>query len=238
MARINNVSAVIFDMDGTLVDSEIFTAQAVTMLCGELGINNVDIDCSAFDGVSWENIGKAIIRHYPTLAGKPGIPSRLHEIYHRMLKNDPPPLIKKARETVIAAHKLMPTAIVSSSDRESIEEIIRRMEIATYINFYAGADDYNKGKPAPDGYLKAAEFLDKNVNECLVFEDSITGIQAARNAGMQVVAITQSSKNIEQITALADMAIRDFSELGDHFFERVKKTVMSSRQFDPGTLEY
>ncbi len=225
MARIKNVSAAIFDMDGTLVDSEIFTAQAVKTLCCELGINNVDIDCSAFDGLSWEIIGEGIIQYYPSLAGKPGIPGRLHEIYHRMLKNDPPAFIKKARDTVIAASELIPVAIVSSSHRESIEETMHRMEIAKYISFYAGAQDYDKAKPAPDGYLKAAEFLHTAVNECLVFEDSITGIQAARHAGMQVVAITQGSNNIERITDLADMAISDFSELGEQFFEQVKKQV-------------
>ncbi len=222
MARINNVSAVIFDMDGTLVDSEIFTAQAVHTLCGELGITSVDIDCSAFDGVSWEIIGEAIMRHYPALLSKHGIPSRLHNIYQHLLINDPPAIVNRARETVIAAHALMPTAIVSSSLRESIEETIRRMEIAPYINFYAGAEDCNKAKPAPDGYLKAAEFLQTDVKKCLVFEDSVTGIQAARNAGMQVVAITNSSNSVDQLTELADMAIGDFSQLDDRFFERVR----------------
>ena len=102
MARINNVSAVIFDMDGTLVDSEIYTAQSVMTLCREFGISDVDVDCSEFDGVSWENIAQRVIEQLPQLAARQGIPRRLHEIYHCMLKNDPPPLIKKARETVIA----------------------------------------------------------------------------------------------------------------------------------------
>jgi HAD superfamily hydrolase (TIGR01509 family) len=221
MTHLTNISAVIFDMDGTLVDSEVFTESAVKMLCGELGINNADIDCSAFDGVSWENIGKAIIRHYPSLAGKQDIAGRLHHIYHRMLKNNPPSLIKKARETVIAAHTLMPTAIVSSSNRVSIEETIRRMEITAHINYYAGCEDYNKSKPAPDSYLKAAEILQTAVTECLVFEDSIVGIQAARRAGMQVVAVTHSSSHIARITRMADMAIRDFSELAEDFFQQV-----------------
>jgi len=221
MTRIKNVAAVFFDMDGTLVDSEIFTAQAVNTLCGELGIDDVDIDCSPFEGSSWELLGEEILRHYPSLAGTKDIPSRLHQIYHYLLINDPPAIIYKAREAVIAAHELMPTAIVSSSNRVSIEETMRRMELSAHINFYTGAEDCDKGKPAPDGYLKAAEFLQTDAGECLVFEDSIPGIQAARNAGMQVVAVTCGSHNVEQISSMADMAIKDYSELEDHFFERI-----------------
>ena len=138
MTRIINVAAVFFDMDGTLVDSEIFTAQAVNSLCGELGIDDVDIDCSPFEGTSWELLGEEILRHYPSLAGTKDIPSRLHQIYHYLLINDPPAIIYKAREAVIAAHELMPTAIVSSSNRESIEETMRRMDISAHISFYAG----------------------------------------------------------------------------------------------------
>ena len=222
MTSINNISAVIFFFFFTLVDSEVFTAGAVEALCSGLGIDKPDIDCSTFDGVSWADIARAIIHHYPVLANYQDIPLRLHEIYHRLLRNSPPELIKMSREAVIAANSLMPTAIVSSSHRVSIEETINRMDISSYINFYAGCEDYENSKPAPDGYLKAAETLNRRARECLVFEDSITGITAARNAGMQVIAITQGSSQVNAVTALADMAIKDYSELGAEFFERVK----------------
>ena len=222
VTRIKKVAAVFFDMDGTLVDSEIFTAQAVNTLCGELGIDDVDIDCSPFEGTSWVLVGEEILRHYPSLAGTEDIPGQLHRIYQYLLINDPPAIIYKAREAVIAAHELMPTAIVSSSNRESIEETMRRMDISAHISFYAGAEDCDKGKPAPDGYLKAAEFLQTDANQCLVFEDSMPGIKAARSAGMQVVAVTHSSNNVDKITELADLAIGDFSELDDHFFEHIR----------------
>ena len=223
MAIIRNVSAVIFDMDGTLIDSEIFTAQAVATLLRESSIFDIDIDCSEFDGVSWKNIAQRLAERVPQLSTRRDIPSRLHEIFQRLLKDDPPVFINMARETVIAASSRFPTAIVSSSNRDSIEETIRRMEIAANINVYIGAEDCKAGKPSPDGYLKAAELLGANVRECIVFEDSVTGIQAARNAGMQVVAITHSTSDVDRVTKLADMAIRDFSELEKQFFMRTRK---------------
>ncbi len=223
MTGFRNISAVIFDMDGTLVDSEILTAKAVSELCVENGIDNFDMDCSTFDGVSWTLIGNEIVRHYPALNVVPGIPDRLNEIYHRMLVNKLPKVIRKARESVIAASEHMQTAIVSSSHRKSIEETIRRMDIVEFVHFYVGAEDCLEHKPAPDGFLEAAELMQVRPDECLVFEDSIPGLQAARSAGMQVVAITQGRSNIDKHAALSDMIIADYSELADDFFSKVRK---------------
>jgi beta-phosphoglucomutase len=223
MAAFKNISAVIFDMDGTLVDSEIFTAAAVTELCAEYDIEGVDIDCAEFEGVSWEIISEEIIRHFPDMNATPRMADRLNEIYHRMLVNEPPRIVRKARETVIAADKQMQTAIVSSSNRKSIEETIRRMDIAEFIRFYIGAEDCHDTKPAPDGFLEAARLMQVAPHECLVFEDSIPGLQAAQNAGMQAVAVTQGKSNIDQHVALSDMIIVDYSDLDDDFFSKVHK---------------
>ena len=221
MANISNISAVIFDMDGTLVDSEVFTEPAIKAFCHENGIDDVNIDCSEFFGVSWARIEQRIVGCYPQSAGNPNIATRLHEIFHKMGQDSPPALVNQACESVIAAHALMPTAIISSSYRESIEETIRRMGIEEHVTYYAGADDYREPKPAPDGFLKAADALQIPPQNCLVFEDSIAGIQAARTAGMRVVAITHRSNDVRLATKLADLAVTDFSELDDDFFARI-----------------
>ena len=221
MTNIINISAVIFDMDGTLVDSEILTEPTIRAFCHENGIDNVDFDCSELFGISWASTGQRIVARYPQLAGTPNIAGRLHEIFHAMGRDNPPALIKKSRESIITAHGLMPTAIVSSSFRESVEETIRRLGIAEFVTYYAGADDYGESKPAPDGFLKAAGALRTEAHECLVFEDSIAGIQAAKSAGMPVIAITHRSNDIERATKLADMAVTDFSELDSDFFEAI-----------------
>ena len=222
MANISNISAVIFDMDGTLVDSEMLTEPAIKAFCHEHGIDGADMDCSEFFGASWASIEQRIVERYPPLAGIPNIANRLHEIFHAILQDSPPSLINKSSESVIAAHALMPTAIISSSYRESIEETIRRMGIEEHVTYYAGADDYGEPKPAPDGFLKAAEVLQTAPQNCLVFEDSIAGIQAAKSAGMQVVAITHRSNDVRLATKLADLAVTDFSELDDDFFDVIR----------------
>ncbi len=224
MTAIRNISATLFDMDGTLVDSETLTEPAIRLLCREQGVHDVGIDCSVFFGVAWLQIERALLDRHPQMAGKVNIAARLHEIYHEMLVDEPPPLIRKSREAAIAANRVIPTAIVSSSGRASIEETIRRMDIAGNINYYAGAEDYSESKPAPDGYLKAAGELQIETKECLVFEDSIVGIQAAKYAGMRVVAVTHRCNDVTAANELADLTITDYAELDDRFFSRIKKT--------------
>lgn len=222
MANISNISAVIFDMDGTLVDSEVLTEPTINSFCHENDIYDVNVDCSEFFGASWASIEQRLVNCYPQLAGHPNIAARLHEIFHKLGQDHPPALINKARESVIAAHALMPTAIISSSYRESIEETIRRMGIEEHVTYYAGADDYEKPKPAPDGFLKAAEVLQAPPQNCLVFEDSIVGLRAAKAAGMQVVAITHRSNDVRLATRLADLAVTDFSGVDENFFQMIR----------------
>jgi len=223
MIPIKNISATLFDMDGTLVDSETLTEPAIEALCHELGVDDVGLDCSMFFGIAWLEIERALLDRHPQMTGKADIATRLHEIYHQMLTDEPPPLIRNSRESVIAANRLMPTAIVSSSGRQSIEETIRRMDIADNISYYAGAEDYAASKPAPDGYLKAAEMLQTEAGECLVFEDSIPGMQSAKNAGMQIVAITHRCNDIPAAREIADLVITDYSDLDDGFFDQIRK---------------
>ena len=234
--RIRNVSAVFFDMDGTLIDSETLTGPSVASLCHELGVNNVEIDPTLLYGLAWVDIEQILLEHHPQLRGQADIPARLQQILHDMLRDRPPPLIRNSREAVIAASRAMPVAIISSSGRESIEATIHRMDIAANVSYYAGFEDYDRCKPEPDGYLQAAQTLEVDAGDCLVFEDSVVGIQAAKRAGMRVVAITHRCHDIETASELADLAIKDYSLLDEGFFGSARRATAAdhtSRGDDP-----
>jgi sugar-phosphatase len=223
MPIIKKVSAVFFDMDGTLVDSETLTEPTVVTLCEELGIENVDIECTQFFGHSWLEIERRIIAYYPQLSGKADFPARMQSLFNELLISMQPPLIKGSRKMLIAASQIMPVAVVSSTGRDSITETIRRMGVAENVSFYAGFEDYEKCKPEPDGYLKAAEMLDIDPAECLVFEDSVAGIQSAKNAGMQVVNISFRCADKETAAKLADLIVVDYTDLPADFLESIRK---------------
>jgi len=176
---VQDISAVLFDMDGTLIDSETLTEPAIRSVCRECGVEADQIDYASLFGVSWERIERVLIDTYPQLSDAQDLPRRMHQAYHRLLVHEPPEPIAIARESLVAASELMPTAIVSSSSRDSIEATISRLRISDYLSYYAGFEDYANPKPAPDAYLQAATAVGVKPEHCLVFEDSLPGIQAA-----------------------------------------------------------
>lgn len=211
------LSAVIFDMDGTLIDSEIFTTVSVETLLKE---NNIecDIDTRQFEGANWAFCEGKLLEHYPSLKELPSVSERLHEIFHQCHIDNPPAFIKGARDTFIAASKKVPVAIVSSSNRESVEATIKAMDLGEHITTYLGAEDYEKSKPDPDGYLTCAKELGVSPEECIVFEDSIPGLGAGKKAGMYVIAITCRAVNLGKSKELSHETINDFTEFKTDLF--------------------
>lgn len=216
-------SAVIFDMDGTLIDSETLTEQAVHTLLTQHGVPNPTIDCTPFYGITWRAIAAEVVQAHPQVA-EVCTAASLQALFHQIGQESPPPCIPHAREAVVAASAVMPTAIGTSGNRESVEELLTRMDIREVLTDYVCAEDYENSKPSPDCYLLAAQRLGVEPGECLVFEDSIPGLMAAKNAGMQIIAITHRTTNLQQATEIADLTIQDYTELAPGFFQSVAKT--------------
>lgn len=105
-------------------------------------------------------------------------------------------------------NKNLKIGLATNSSHDIIEVVLQKTEIKQYFNFIASAKDVENGKPEPDIYLYAAKNLGVNPEECLVFEDSIVGIKAAKSAGMKVVAIPASVDFNKQEFYLADFKIR------------------------------
>jgi beta-phosphoglucomutase-like phosphatase (HAD superfamily) len=218
---IANIKGVIFDMDGTLIDSELFTEQAVERLLKENGLPTDTVDYKEFYGITWKNIEGKIQKLFPTLANTTLAPT-LQKYFHTMGMENPPDAIEGSPCAVQEAGKLMKAAIGTSSNRESLEEIIDQLGIRDSLSSAVSAEDYTNSKPAPDCYLLAAKNLGIDPKNCLVFEDSIPGIKAARAAGMFVIAITHRCTNEKLATELADMAIRNYTELPEDFWQTIK----------------
>lgn len=221
MDRIGKISAVFFDMDGTLVDTELLSEPVVRSVCAEAGVDCPNFEWTGFYGVSWRRIAEQIAASVSGLPDIGEVSRRLHETYEELCAADPPTPVPGAREAVVAAHAQVPTGIVSSSFRNSIDATIERLQLGAYVTCRAGADDYANSKPAPDGYLHAAELLDVDPENCLAFEDSLAGIQAAGTAGMKIIAITHRSNVATRALDIADGAIRNFTELDTDFFARI-----------------
>ena len=102
-------------------------------------------------------------------------------------------------------------AIGSSTTRSNIEFFLDNMPFAECFDDYVIGDDVQNGKPAPDTFLKAAEKLNLAPADCVVIEDAIAGIQAAKTAGMKVIAVTNTRPR-QELTE-ADMIVDSLMEI-------------------------
>jgi len=212
------ISAVLFDMDGTLVDSESLSSQIIEALLKEKGIQDPDIDYEEFYGVTWEEISDTLLKQF-SVFNTNSIAEELHRRFHTKMLGEGPQIVPGAVEAVKQANTLFPCGIVSSSNRETVKHIVQRLNLSQSLKLQVCGEDVENSKPNPEPYLRAAQALAVPPAECIVFEDSIAGLNAARSAGAWTVAIThgQSDKLVKQAGELAHYLLRDFNQLPADF---------------------
>jgi len=176
--------AIIFDMDGTLVDSEVVWGVAETEMLSDRGLEYSD-------EVRQQVIGLRLDEFFAKLSAIYGlsesIPTLQAELIERMVAKIPTLVKPKvgAQEIIEwTAQQGIPYCIASSSPMRIIEATVQSQGWADWIPHLYTADDVEKGKPAPDVYLYAAQQLGVVPAQCLAVEDSPTGAKSAVAAGM------------------------------------------------------
>ena len=209
----SDIQAVLFDMDGTLLDSEHLTAQAIDALLYEHGVQ-LELQGPWFHGITWKSIAHTLRAHSDVLKDVP-VEAALQAHFHTALGNTVPPAIPGAPEAVIAASRHGGTAVVSSSDRDSVVHVVGRLGLDAHIDLMVTAEDCQRSKPDPQCFEIAAERLNVECAHCLVFEDSQAGLRAGRDAGMRTIAIGTHHRP----GTVADHVIADFTQLPNGFFD-------------------
>jgi HAD superfamily hydrolase (TIGR01509 family) len=100
--------------------------------------------------------------------------------------------------------------LATSAPKANMQMIMEKLDLYNYMGSHLASEDILRHKPDPEIYLKTADILDVKPKDCLVFEDSISGITAAKNAGMQVIGVLTTHKQNE--LPECEMYISDFTE--------------------------
>lgn len=207
------MKAVIFDFDGLVVDTETPAYRAWSGIYEEYGAKLALADWVQCVGSGYGKFDP--VRHLETLTGV-----RLDELDLKARKDrlkaeicQTQPLMPGVLERIQEAKGMgMPVAIASSSGREWIDFHSRRTEIFSLVDVFCTREDVRHIKPAPDLYLLAATRLGVAASECLVFEDSLNGVAAARAAGMFAVAVPNAVTSASDFST-ANLILRSLADV-------------------------
>ena len=206
------ISAVVFDLDGVIVDSEQVWDEVREQYVREVGgtyIESATRDMMGMSSVEWS-------RYMAETLGVPGTPAEINAaIVERMLERygEAPPLIPGAVEAVRRCAGRWPLAVASSSNPELIEVVLDRAGIGELFRAVVSSQEVPRGKPAPDVYLEAARRLGVEPTRCAAVEDSHNGIRSAKAAGMRCIAIPNSHFPPGDAVAEADVVLASLADL-------------------------
>ena len=207
------IEAVVFDMDGVIVDSEQVWDDVREALVRERGgrwHERAQADMMGMSSVEWS-------AYMHERLGLPEPPAEINdEVVRRMLDRYRAdlPLLPGAVEAVERLAARWPLAVASSSNRPLIEAVLEAAGISSRFATTVSSEEVQRGKPSPDVYLEAARRLGIAPARCAAIEDSANGLRAAHAAGMRVLALPNPHyPPAEDALALAHAVLRSAEEL-------------------------
>lgn len=205
------IGAFLFDLDGTLIDSERLWACAIQSFLADRGVSITLSDLLALVfGHSWFDIHTLLRDRYPAAVDESPVvvSGQLRPYYLRLREDGKSIVIESSVALLRKVARVAPVAIVSGSPHADICQAAEEMGVYPILSLILGAEDYPRGKPAPDGFLVAAKSLGVSPETCVVFEDSPAGVASAKTAGMYCVALDLWGRN-QEILSQADMVVPD-----------------------------
>jgi HAD superfamily hydrolase (TIGR01509 family) len=216
------VRALLFDLDGTLVDTETHTDEAIDAVVARHGITGFALPHTETRGRTWVHVAEAIRTRAQIDLPTAALAAEL--LAHWNAATAEVKSIPGAPEALrAAADRKLKLAVVSSSPRAVIERFLEKLGIAHLVDKRAriGGDDVRNGKPDPEGFLMAARALEVEPEEALVFEDSRAGLVAAQAAGMRSMFVTCCAADIAENAALATASFTDYRSLPRSFWDQL-----------------
>ena len=214
MIQLPTAKAYIFDMDGTLTDNMHFHHEAWMKF---IALKKLEIDAVTFERDYHKGtLIEVMARFFPTLKTEEELRQVGNEkealyrnTYGHLLKPLPglPLFLAQLKE------KNIPAGLATMGDQNNLDMTLKQLNIETYFHSTTGGDQVEKGKPHPEIFLRAAEKIGVDPQDCLAFEDTQSGIKAAQAAGMQVVGVATQFTLEKLLDMGCIVSVKDFENI-------------------------
>lgn len=208
-----------FDLDGTLMDSEVIWVRVVEEFMREADPTVTHADALRIVyGKSWHDTYTGMAQRLNGVAMTLPEMTEMFNVRFRQIASGTGAVIEGSVLLLKRLAQSAPVCIVSGSTREFIAEAVAALGIDGEIAFFLGTEDFSPGKPHPYCYIKAVERLGVPARECVAFEDSAAGLLAARRAGLYCVGLVRPGAPVQD-TSQAHCVVSDLGLLdpGDLF---------------------
>lgn len=209
--------AIIFDMDGVILDSEPIYAQVNYNLFRKMGIEISEHEYRSFIGSNLTSMWTKLKKKYDIRKEVSELKKINNAALFKEISNRQNLELMPGLDTFLEKAKYLPLAVASSTNSKLVHLILNKLSILSYFDSILCGDEIEKLKPHPEIFLKSSEKLNINPTDILVIEDSLNGIFAAKAAGMFCVAL-QSDFTGKQDLKKADIIVKNFKELQDIIF--------------------
>lgn len=205
--------AVIFDLDGVVVDNASYHIRAWKTMAEKYGfaVTEDEIKSELFGKFNNEII-EYLLKRKPTKEEIKKYADEKETLYREFIRPEIRPLAGLPEFLGELKQNNVKIALATAAPDENVEFILGKTGLTDYFPVIVNENDVEHGKPDPEIFLKSAEAIGAAPEDCIVFEDSVHGVEAGKRAGMKVVGV--ATTNPPEKLSAADLVIRDFREVG------------------------
>lgn len=186
------IKAIIFDMDGVISDTQKNHSQAEADILNDCGIKITPDEITAsYSSVRVEDIFSDLFKRYNIQADIEALAAKKRQMLLASLKKEVTPIEGIHNLVKVLHNSKYKLAVGTTSSVTNANIILKTLKLSDKFSFVASGHDVKNGKPAPDIFLLAAKKLQVKPQECLVIEDGLAGMQAAKNANMKCIGLVK-----------------------------------------------
>lgn len=205
------IHGVLFDMDGTLIDSEQHTSAAVQLLLDEHNLGPMAVDPGVLFGITWEAVAERVLRAHQELS-QIDVTSALQDNFSEILDRDGLVLIPGSDGYFSSLEGRCKRGLYTSNVRTEVDRLLSTFPVFAGLDGIVTGEDVSRSKPDPEGFLLLAATLGIAPEHCVVFEDSVAGLTAAKEAGMRTIGVTHRCSDETKVERIADRVVTNYAD--------------------------